>query len=68
MVKNLSHLLCHPQKHETQNQKFFIRQTSILAESFEGLDSSRAQSTVELQSGTKLAAQGIISKYDILVV
>jgi len=45
-------------------------QTKRLAKSFEGLNSSLAQSTGEfmkLQSGTKIAAQYVLSKYKSLI-
>jgi len=50
MARNLPHLWCHPQKAWNTKPKNFLVQTRRLAESFEGLDSSLAQSTSELWS------------------
>jgi len=41
-------LRCHSQKSETQNQSFFSLQSTRLAESFEGVNCSLAQSMEEL--------------------
>ena len=51
MAKNLPYLWCHSQKNETQIPNFFSLQTQRLAKSFEGLNSSLAQSAEGLAVG-----------------
>jgi len=48
MAKNLPHLCRHSQKKTKPKTKFFLFQTWRLAESFEGLNSSLAQSVEAL--------------------
>jgi len=64
-------LITSPTKNlKPKTKNYFLLQTRRLAKSFKGLNSSLAQSTSELwmlQSGAKIVAQCMVSKYEYLI-